>query len=314
MARENDVIIYTLVPHTTHEMQPLDVAVFGPLKRTWQEVCHNYVQSHPGRIITKYQFNEIFSKAWLKSLVPANVISGFKTCSVYPFDLKAVWTMILVTRHVDLTTPSILVQRDDGNGDNIAQKAAAFTEEEETLFARQFSEGYDLAPDPRYLQWLQLNHPEGSDRNLSDNFFVSNSEHNNTNDTQNLSHCVISCRPTDVTPGLTSTHISTQSILPLVDAVSLPQQSTLTSKSIAGISPQDSATVVSNSQPKSSGIPSTSAISKYLVQYLAPPPAKKYIANTRVTGSWVLTSAEGYEILRGKEKEREGRERKKKQE
>ena len=30
MARDNDVIIFTLVPHTTHEMQPLDTAVFGP--------------------------------------------------------------------------------------------------------------------------------------------------------------------------------------------------------------------------------------------------------------------------------------------
>jgi len=41
MARDNDVVIYTLGPHTTHEMQLLDVAVFGPLKHTWQEICHN---------------------------------------------------------------------------------------------------------------------------------------------------------------------------------------------------------------------------------------------------------------------------------
>jgi len=48
------------------------------------------VQSHPGRIIMKYQFNEIFSKVWLKSLVPANVISRLKTCGIHPFDPKAV--------------------------------------------------------------------------------------------------------------------------------------------------------------------------------------------------------------------------------
>ena len=61
LAKENDVIIFTLVPHTTHEMQPLDTAVFGPLKN-----------NHPGRVITKYQFNKIFSKAWLKNMAPAN--------------------------------------------------------------------------------------------------------------------------------------------------------------------------------------------------------------------------------------------------
>ena len=29
VARENGVIIFTLVPHTTHELQPLDTAVLG---------------------------------------------------------------------------------------------------------------------------------------------------------------------------------------------------------------------------------------------------------------------------------------------
>ena len=90
IARKNDVIIFTLVPHTTHEMQPLDTTVFGPLKNSWQEACHNFIQALPGRVITKYQFNEIFSTAWLKSMTPANIISGFKTCGVYPFNPKAV--------------------------------------------------------------------------------------------------------------------------------------------------------------------------------------------------------------------------------
>ena len=35
LARENEVIIFTLVPHTTHEMQPLDTSVFGPLNINW---------------------------------------------------------------------------------------------------------------------------------------------------------------------------------------------------------------------------------------------------------------------------------------
>lgn len=43
MARENDVIIFTLVPHTTHEMQSLDTAVFGPLINNWQEACHTFI-------------------------------------------------------------------------------------------------------------------------------------------------------------------------------------------------------------------------------------------------------------------------------
>jgi len=52
-----------------------------------------------------------------------------------------------------------------------------------------------------------------------------------------------------------------------------------------------------------------------VVQYLAPPPAKKNTANTRVAGSRVLTSAEGYVILWGKEeKKRKEKEEKEKKE
>ena len=34
-AKESNVILFTLVPHTTHEMQPIDTSVFGPLKSNW---------------------------------------------------------------------------------------------------------------------------------------------------------------------------------------------------------------------------------------------------------------------------------------
>ena len=70
----------------------------------------------------------------------------------------------LQTSGADLTTTSTLMQRDLENGDSIAQKAAVFTKSEEAHFATRFSEGYVLTSDPKYLRWLQLNHPEESDR------------------------------------------------------------------------------------------------------------------------------------------------------
>lgn len=49
-----DLIIFFLPLHTMHEYQPLDVAVLGPLKRNWREVCHNYVQKNPSKVVSKY--------------------------------------------------------------------------------------------------------------------------------------------------------------------------------------------------------------------------------------------------------------------
>ena len=50
MATENEVIIFTLPPNTTHITQPLDKGVFGPFKAHWKLVCHDYLLSHPGHV------------------------------------------------------------------------------------------------------------------------------------------------------------------------------------------------------------------------------------------------------------------------
>ena len=90
LAREKGVLILCLPPHTTHEAQPLDCGVFSPLKMHWRTVCHHFIQSNPGKVINKFNFNSLFSKAWLSAVTPANVISGFKTCGVYPFNSSAI--------------------------------------------------------------------------------------------------------------------------------------------------------------------------------------------------------------------------------
>ena len=90
LAQQQDVILFMLQPHTTHEMQPLDTSVFSSLKTHWQDICHDYLQQHPGCVITKYQFSGLFSEAWGKALVPISIISGFKCTGVYPFNPQVV--------------------------------------------------------------------------------------------------------------------------------------------------------------------------------------------------------------------------------
>ena len=89
-AREKDIIIVCLPPHTTHEAQPLDCGVFSPLKAQWGRVAHDFLQSNPGKVITKFNFSALFIKAWVNAVTPVNVISGFKTCGIYPFNPSAI--------------------------------------------------------------------------------------------------------------------------------------------------------------------------------------------------------------------------------
>ena len=88
-AKEHSIILFYLPPHTTHESQPLDAAVFKPLKQNWQDACHNYVRSNPGKVITKYQFSTLLRVAWEKTMMPTIICSGFR-CGVYPFDPHAI--------------------------------------------------------------------------------------------------------------------------------------------------------------------------------------------------------------------------------
>ena len=88
-AAEHGVIIFCLPPHTTHEAQPLHVSFFGPLKKNWSEVCHDFYQSSPGKVITKFNFSDLFAKAWLKTCTPATICSGFRKAGVIPFNPNA---------------------------------------------------------------------------------------------------------------------------------------------------------------------------------------------------------------------------------
>ena len=85
-AAEEHVIVFCLPPNSTHRTQPLDKGVFGPLKRKWREECYSYMQSNPGKIITRYQFSAIFGQAWAKSVTPSNITSGFRVTGIFPTD------------------------------------------------------------------------------------------------------------------------------------------------------------------------------------------------------------------------------------
>ena len=125
------------------------------------------------RVNTKYQFNEIFSKAWLKSMIPGNIIGGFRVCGVYPFPK-------VILDHDPCTPPkeksqlensnqdsNVIVENEGSSDDDAVDKP--FSPEEEALYTRQYEEGYGVY-DARYVSWIQANHPEGNGEKLR-NFF-----------------------------------------------------------------------------------------------------------------------------------------------
>lgn len=49
-------------------------------------MCHQYLASNPGRVITRYQFSELLNKAWMQSKTIANMCTAFRKTGVYPIN------------------------------------------------------------------------------------------------------------------------------------------------------------------------------------------------------------------------------------
>ncbi|XP_018560825.1 uncharacterized protein LOC108903210 [Anoplophora glabripennis] len=86
-ASENNVVILSVPPHCTHKLQPLDVAVYGPLGKYFERSVDKWQKQHPAQHITLYELGEIFASAYLQSATPQNAINGFKKSGITDGDI-----------------------------------------------------------------------------------------------------------------------------------------------------------------------------------------------------------------------------------
>ena len=84
-AKDNGVVMLCLPPHSSHVSQPLDVSVFSPLKKHWNDAIHKFLSQNPGRVVTKYSFSPLLKEAWDKTMTAKNICSGFRCSGIYPF-------------------------------------------------------------------------------------------------------------------------------------------------------------------------------------------------------------------------------------
>lgn len=89
-AREHNVVLFVLPPHSSHITQPLDVGVFGPMKKYYYQECKNYMHSNPGVCITKYEIAKLTARPYAKAFSPDNIISAFRKSGIYPFDREMI--------------------------------------------------------------------------------------------------------------------------------------------------------------------------------------------------------------------------------
>lgn len=90
LCRENNITLFCLPPHTTHALQPLDVAVFKSLKDSYAKSVRALSFTKKDFIVSKREFARVIKQPLDQAFSISNVKSGFAKCGVYPFNPNAI--------------------------------------------------------------------------------------------------------------------------------------------------------------------------------------------------------------------------------
>ena len=108
LAGEEGIQFKLLPPNSTHFLQPLDVAVFAPLKRAWKKALLDYKMSEGHKSLLKKDFAAMLKEAVAK-IKPETVLSSFRTTGLVPFNPEIAVKRLPASSHpVHDTSGSIL--------------------------------------------------------------------------------------------------------------------------------------------------------------------------------------------------------------
>ena len=65
--REHNVAIVSLLTHSTHKMQPLDVGLMKPQKTYYAQVIETWLDSNPARVVTSSVMCKFFELAYRRA-------------------------------------------------------------------------------------------------------------------------------------------------------------------------------------------------------------------------------------------------------
>ena len=84
----NKVFLLPLPPHSTHILQPLDIAVFSSLKTEYRATVDMLALISNADAISKQDFLLSYHKARLVAICRKNCISGFRKTGLWPVDVS----------------------------------------------------------------------------------------------------------------------------------------------------------------------------------------------------------------------------------
>lgn len=125
LCKELDVEMVCLPPNFTDKMQPLDVAVFGPLKAKWRDILHELRTEQPHlKALDKTKFPSYMKRLIEESNIKKNLIAGFAKCGLWPLNEDKVLERLPsseesgadIAQHLDKVMLWKIIKKHTGNG------------------------------------------------------------------------------------------------------------------------------------------------------------------------------------------------------
>jgi hypothetical protein len=87
---KNRVHLRYLPPHSSHKTQPLDVGIFGPVKKYYSEEIKEFASFDTSAPIQKRRFLRAYRNATEKAFTPHNIRQGFRASGCWPVNAETV--------------------------------------------------------------------------------------------------------------------------------------------------------------------------------------------------------------------------------
>ncbi|KAI2645013.1 MFS-type transporter clz9 [Labeo rohita] len=96
--RENKIEILCLPAQTTHILQPLDTAVFNPLKTVFSTMASRMGLVRGDVVVGKKQFSALLKHVYPTAATAENIKAGFHEAGIFPLSRAAVdTTQVILT-------------------------------------------------------------------------------------------------------------------------------------------------------------------------------------------------------------------------
>ena len=99
--RNNNILLFALLPHTTHVLQPSEIP-FAKLKKEYSKACEKYYTNN-GKVVTKHTFAKILGPVFVETYTPLAICNTYRTTGIWPFNPSVI--------SIDHLDPSLLTEQ-----------------------------------------------------------------------------------------------------------------------------------------------------------------------------------------------------------